>query len=123
MSIECGGDQETRSGIWHAYPKDTKETPPELHGGDALETQGRKPAANASGQLKGPAPTFPERARFFRFNSEAGNVLGLQTLRALADLEFHGLSFIEGLVPFRLNRGKVHEHILTGLTGDEPVAF
>ena len=54
---------------------------------------------------------------------EADNVLGLQALRARFHLELHCLSFVQGLIPFRLYGRKVHEDILTGLALDETVTL
>src|ERR1700692_1955815 len=54
---------------------------------------------------------------------EAGNVLRLQALWALADLEFNRLPFVERLVSVHLNCRKMDEHVLAGLALDEPVAF
>jgi len=50
---------------------------------------------------------------------QADDVLSLKTFRSLLDFEFHSLAFVERLVPFGLDRRKVHEHILTGLALNE----
>ena len=54
---------------------------------------------------------------------EAGHVLRLQALRALADFKFNGLSFVERFVSIHLNRGEMDENILAGLALDESVAL
>ncbi len=54
---------------------------------------------------------------------EAGNVLGLQALRALPYLELNRLAFVEALVAVHLDRGKMDEDVLTGLALDEPVTL
>jgi len=54
---------------------------------------------------------------------EADDVLGLQAFRARLHLELNCLSFVQRLIPFRLNGRKVHKDIFTGLTLDKPVAF
>ena len=53
------------------------------------------------------------------FQLEGGNVRCLQTLRALGDVEFNRLPLGERPVPVSLNRGEVHENVLTGLALDE----
>jgi hypothetical protein len=52
---------------------------------------------------------------------EAGDVLGLQALRARPNLELNCLAFVEALVAVHLDCGKMDEDILTGLALDEPV--
>src|ERR1700677_29796 len=50
---------------------------------------------------------------------QTDDVLSLQTFRSLLDFEFHCLAFVERLVPFRLDRRKVHKHIFSGLALNE----
>ena len=50
---------------------------------------------------------------------QTDDVLSLKTFRSLLNFEFHCLAFVERLVPFGLDRRKVHEHILTGLALNE----
>jgi hypothetical protein len=54
---------------------------------------------------------------------EACDVLCLKALRALLYFEFHGLTFIEGLVTAHLNGGVKYEHVFPDLVLDEPVAL
>src|SRR5690606_437670 len=48
---------------------------------------------------------------------------GLQSLRALEDVELHELPLLQRLEALHLDRGEVHEDILTGLLGDEAVSL
>src|SRR5258708_3438045 len=57
--------------------------------------------------------------RFFR----AADVFGLQALRALLDVEFHPLAFIQCPVSLRLDGAEMQEHIFPGIAFDEAVAF
>jgi hypothetical protein len=54
---------------------------------------------------------------------QAGYVRCLQTLRARGHFEFNRLAFVQRLVSFRLNRGKMDEHILAGLALNESEAL
>src|SRR2546425_13171774 len=54
---------------------------------------------------------------------EAGDVLGLQTLGAFADLEFNGLALANRLVPIRLYGGGMDGEGLAGLGPDAPLTF
>jgi hypothetical protein len=67
----------------------------------------------------GPFPVRPALS----LGLEAGDVRCLQTLGAAGYFEFNRLAFVQRLVPFRLNRGKVHENIFAGLALDEPIPF
>jgi hypothetical protein len=53
------------------------------------------------------------------FGLEGGDVRCLQALWTLSDIEFDRLPLGERPVPVSLNRGEVHENILTGLALDE----
>ena len=52
-----------------------------------------------------------------------GHVGRLRAFGALRDLELNGLSLLQGFKAFRLDRGVMHEHVRTGLPGDEAVAL
>jgi hypothetical protein len=52
---------------------------------------------------------------------ETNYVFGLKALRSLLHFEFNRLPFVEGLVPFGLNRRKVHENVLARLALNEPI--
>jgi hypothetical protein len=54
---------------------------------------------------------------------EARNVFSLQAFWTLLDFELDGLTFIEGLVAFHRDGGKVNENIFSGLTLDEAEAL
>ena len=54
---------------------------------------------------------------------DAGHVLGLQALGALADFEFNRLALAERLVAIHLDGLKMHKDVLAGLALDEPVAL
>ena len=69
--------------------------------------------------LRGKKKRAGLRQPAFPFRLEASDVRGLQTFRSASDLEFNRLAFVEGLVAFRLDRGKVHEDVLTRLALDE----
>src|SRR5215813_8298360 len=51
------------------------------------------------------------------------DVRSLQTLRATHDFELNGLAVVQGLVAFRLDRGKMYEYIFPGLALDEAKAL
>jgi hypothetical protein len=51
------------------------------------------------------------------------DVGSLQTLRATHDFELNGLAVVQGLVAFRLDRGKMYEYIFPGLALDEAKAL
>jgi hypothetical protein len=51
------------------------------------------------------------------------NVGSLQALGAADNLEFNGLSLVEGAVAVRLNRGEMDENVLAALALDESKAF
>jgi len=55
--------------------------------------------------------------------SETNYVFGLKALRSLLHFEFNRLPFVEGLVPFGLNRRKVHENVLARLALDESITL
>ena len=54
---------------------------------------------------------------------ETNYVFGLKALWSLLHFEFNRLPFVEGLVPFGLNRRKVHENILARLALNEPITL
>jgi hypothetical protein len=47
----------------------------------------------------------------------------LEAFGSFADLKFHGLAFVQAAIAFRLNRGVMHENILTALALNEAEAF
>jgi len=51
------------------------------------------------------------------------NVLSLPAFRAFGHLELNGLPFLQAAKAACLNRGEMHEDILTILTADEAIAF
>src|SRR5215467_12314439 len=51
------------------------------------------------------------------------DVRSLQTLRATYDFELNGLAVVQGLISFRLDRGKMHEDIFPRLALDEAKAL
>ena len=57
------------------------------------------------------------------FRLESGDVRSLQALRPAGDFEFNRLSFVQRLIPLRLNRGEMDENVLAGLALDESIAF
>jgi hypothetical protein len=59
----------------------------------------------------------------FRNGLDLDNVDRLITLGALGDLEFHGLTFLQGFVTFALDGGVMDKHISTILWRDEPITF
>lgn len=66
---------------------------------------------------------IPPRLRQEQKGLGRGYVLGLQTLRALLDFEFHQLAFIQRFVAFRLNGRKVDKYVFARLPLNEPVPF
>jgi len=52
-----------------------------------------------------------------------GDVFSLVAFRALFDLEFDCLAFVQGLIAFHLNGGEVNEHVFARLALDESIAF
>ena len=50
-------------------------------------------------------------------------VFSLQALRALRNVELHGLTLLQALETARLDRREVHKNILATLTADEAIAF
>ena len=61
-----------------------------------------------------------EDDRFAQFiSSQTGDVRGLQPFRALGYFKFNRLTFVQRLVPLRLNRGEVDKDVLAGLALDE----
>ena len=54
---------------------------------------------------------------------EADYVCGLEALRPAGHFEFNRLSFIERLVPIRLDGGKVYEDVLARLALDESITL
>jgi hypothetical protein len=51
---------------------------------------------------------------------QARNVRSLKALGAISDFEFNRLAFVQRLVSFRNDRGKMDENVLAGLALDEP---
>ena len=51
------------------------------------------------------------------------DVLGLEALGALRHLKLHALPFLQAAETARLDRGEVHENILTALAADESVTL
>jgi len=51
------------------------------------------------------------------------NVGSLQTLRSAHNLEFNGLSLVEGAVPVALDGGEMDENVLAALALDETKSF
>src|SRR5664279_525264 len=49
--------------------------------------------------------------------------VGLRALLTLRDLELHAVALFEALVPGRVDRAVVHEHVRPTVLGDEPVAL
>ena len=54
---------------------------------------------------------------------EWANVLRLPPLRSFGDFKFHGLTLLQTLKTTRLDRRKMHEHVLARLAADKAVAF
>ena len=54
---------------------------------------------------------------------ERADVLSLPAFRALGDVEFHTLAFLEALEAACLDRREVHENIFASLPADEAVAL
>ena len=52
-----------------------------------------------------------------------GNVYGLFAFRAVADLEFDLLMFVERFETLGRNAGEMYENFLSALLGNESVAF
>jgi hypothetical protein len=63
------------------------------------------------------------RPRKLQRELQTGDVRCLQTLGPGGHLEFNRLAFVQRLVPFRLNGGKVNENVFAGLALDEPKAL
>src|SRR5215472_562687 len=57
------------------------------------------------------------------FGLQRPHVLGLQTFGTLRHLELHALAFLQAAEAVGLNRGEVHEYILTALAADESVTL
>ena len=55
--------------------------------------------------------------------SHSGDVLSLIAFRALADLEFDHLAFVECLIAVHLDGGEVHKHVFARLALNETVAL
>jgi len=53
----------------------------------------------------------------------SGDVFSLIAFRALLDLEFDHLAFVQCLVSVHLNGGEVNEHVFARLALDETIAF
>jgi len=66
-------------------------------------------------------PGAPGRTTFVRL--EAGDVLRLQALGALADLELNRLPFVQSLVSIHLNCREMDKYILARLALDESIAL
>src|SRR5262249_17537056 len=54
-----------------------------------------------------------------KLRSDATDVRGLQTLRSAGHVELEGLALGQRLEALTLDRGEVHEHVLTAVLGDE----
>jgi hypothetical protein len=54
---------------------------------------------------------------------EANYVGGLEALGAGGNFKFNGLSFVQRLVTFRLNGGKMYEDVFAGLALDKSISF
>jgi hypothetical protein len=66
-----------------------------------------------------PSPASRGWKTAMHFQLEGGDVRCLQALRAFSDVEFNRLPLGERPVPVSLDRGEVHENVLTGLALDE----
>jgi hypothetical protein len=63
------------------------------------------------------------RPALHRSGLERLNVGSLQALGAADNLEFNGLSLVEGAIAVRLNGGEMDENVLAALALDESKAF
>src|SRR5271169_6695118 len=82
------------------------------------------------GRSKSPGVRFRKASPIFSAGPDspiawlaAGDVLGLQALRARPNLELNCLALVEALVTVHLDCGKMDEDVLTGLALDEPVTL
>src|SRR5579863_3789151 len=71
----------------------------------------------------GQHPLDTRPARFAFSARDHLHVRGLQTFRAPSHFELNASAFIQRFVSVRLNRRKMHEHILTRFALDESEAF
>jgi hypothetical protein len=71
-----------------------------------------------------PRPDKGKRIRATRLVGGATHyVRGQKALGTFQELEFHGFSFVEGPVAVFLDRGKMHEYVLTGGALNEAISF
>jgi hypothetical protein len=55
--------------------------------------------------------------------SAANYVRRLEPFRALQQIELHSFPLVQGTVSILLDRGEMHEHILSGGSLDKPIAL
>jgi len=57
------------------------------------------------------------------FLAHNDNIGCLWTFRTIGNLELHLIAFIEGFKPLPLNGRKVHEDVISVVSGNEPIAL
>ena len=71
----------------------------------------------------GPCPLKRIRPRNTCTRLCSGDAFGLIAFRALFDLEFDHLAFVQGLVSIHLDGGEVNKHVFARLALDESIPF